>query len=113
MQSFENVGKIFNIDEIALYNTEFKRDYWQGDNISIFLMSIPMGKDTGAGKSMGKDRFIRIENGVGNIYFGEKEDDLKLFGKVNGHFAVIVPKGVWCNIENCGLAPLKIYCIEA
>ena len=115
MQNFdarESKAAIFNIDELTLYNTAKEKKFWEGENLSLNIMSIPIGnkiKETSCAKV---DRFLRIENGIAEIYLGKDEENLQLAAKVNGHYAAMIPKGEWFGIVNSGLTPLKIYFVQ-
>lgn len=115
MENFDKQNSqaaIFNIDELTLYNTAKEKNFWEGENLSLKIMSLPIGNKTKEISCSDVDRFLRIENGIAEIYLGKEEDNLQFAAKVNGHYAAMIPKGEWFGIVNSGLTPLKIYFVQ-
>lgn len=108
-------GEPYSVD-IEAYteaNTNFRTTVWTGSSLQLTLMSIPVGGDIGAEVHNEVEQFIRIEDGKGEVYFGDTQEAMQLFKIVEADDIVIVPKGKWHNIKNIDDEPLKLYSIYA
>ena len=104
---------VFNVDKIAIENNNFRTVIWTGDNLQVTVMSINVGKDIGAEIHPDTDQFIKIVSGRAKILIGSSAQDYYYQRIVDSSFAIIIPAGVWHNIENMGDNPLKLYSIYA
>lgn len=104
---------VVNIEDVTLANNAFRSALWTGEYLQVTLMSIPVGGDIGVELHPDTDQFIRIEQGEGLAQMGTSKDNLYFQTKVGADEAVIVPAGIWHNIKNIGMVPLKVYSIYA
>ncbi len=104
---------VLNIDNYTLSNENFRTTLWTGNNLQVTLMTIPVGGCVGLELHSNIDQFLRIEQGNGTVYMGDKQDKLDFTKEVAEDFAIFVPAGKWHNIVNTGDKPLKLYSIYA
>ena len=57
--------------------------------------------------------FIKIVNGRAKILIGSSAEEYYYQRIVDSSFAIVIPAGVWHNIENSGDSPLKLYSVYA
>ncbi len=115
-QSYTDYGTrpiVFDIHEATNINTAFRSSLWTGNHLQLTVMCINPGEDIGEEVHPSLDQFIRIEEGMGTVMFGTKENCLDYNIPVNSDYAVIIPAGTYHNIINTGNAPLKVYSIYA
>ena len=104
---------VFNIDKVALENNNFRSVVWTGEHLQVTVMSISEGEDIGAEIHSETDQFIKIVSGRAKILIGSSAEEYYYQRLVDSSFAIIIPAGVWHNIENSGNTPLKLYSIYA
>lgn len=104
---------VVNIEQATLANSTFRTALWTGKHLQLTLMSIPVGEDIGVEMHPDVDQFLRIEQGEGQVQFGNRKDNLYFQHRVGPSDAVLVPAGTWHNIKNIGNVPLKLYSIYA
>jgi len=103
---------VTNIEQNTIENTNYRTTLWTGKNLQITLMSIEVGHDIGLEVHDTHDQFLRIEQGVAKVSMGPTQTELQVWQAVDGD-AVVVPSGVWHNLESVGDVPLKVYSIYA
>lgn len=104
---------IVNIDHLAKLNPNYRTALWTGKDLQVTLMSIPVRGDIGLEIHPDTDQFIRIESGRAQVLMGNSPNNLDYRKRVDSHYAVMVPAGIWHNIINIGNTPLKLYSIYA
>lgn len=104
---------LINIHSDALCNKNFRKEIWTGEHLQVTLMSIPVGGEIGLEMHDNLEQFIKVEGGCANVYMGATKQDVKLIGKINSHYAVIIPSGMWHNVINTSCCPLKVYSVYA
>ena len=104
---------VFNIHHATNQNENFRTTLWTGRDLQLTLMSIPICGDIGAEMHDDLDQFIKVESGCANVYMGRTKQSLKLVGKVNSDYAIVIPAGVWHNVVNACSCPLKAYSVYA
>ena len=104
---------IFNIAHATQMNENFRTTLWTGRDMQLTLMSIPTNGDIGVEMHPDVDQFIRVEHGKAKVYMGNRRNDLREMGYVDGHYALLIPAGIWHNIVNVGNRPLKLYSLYA
>ncbi len=104
---------IFPIVHATEKNENFRTTLWTGEGMQLTLMSIPVGGDIGVEMHDNVDQFIRVESGEASVWLGNRKNALREQGYVDGHYAIIIPRGTWHNIVNVGKTPLKLYSLYA
>ena len=104
---------IFNIDHATKMNENFRTTLWTGQDMQLTLMSIPVHSDIGLEMHKDVDQFIRIESGCAHVYMGKTKKEMRLVGKVNSDYAIVIPAGTWHNVVNVCPRPLKVYSLYA
>ncbi len=104
---------IFNINKLALINTNYRTTLYTGDYMQLTLMSINVNSCVGLEKHPDNEQFIRIVRGKARILMGKEKNELNISAVADSNFAVIVPKNTWHNIINIGSVPLKLYSVYA
>ncbi|UWG96479.1 cupin domain-containing protein [Dehalobacter sp. DCM] len=104
---------VINIDQAAKQNTNYRIALWTGKHLQVTLMSIHVGGDIGLESHPNLDQFIRIEQGQGIVFMGDKKEWLDYQQRVCADFAIMIPAGKWHNVVNTGNIPLKLYSIYA
>ena len=102
-----------NIEEATVANENFRTAMWTGERLQVTLMEIPVGGDIGLEVHPDTDQFLRLEAGKGLAKMGPDKDTVTFEQEVTADWAVLVPQGVWHNIENIGDEPMKVYSIYA
>ncbi|MBR4911119.1 MAG: cupin domain-containing protein [Clostridia bacterium] len=110
---YGNEPFIANITSVSCENPFYRRVLWTGEHLQVAVMSIPVSGEIGLEQHPDNDQFIRIESGCGEVFMGGSAQNLNIQKRVNNHFAVMVPAGVWHNIRNIGNTPLKVYTVYA
>ncbi len=103
---------VVNIEQDTIENTNYRTTLWTGVNLQITLMSIEVGSDIGLEVHDTHDQFLRIEQGIAKVSMGSSADQLQTW-QASASDAVVVPSGVWHNLESVGDVPLKVYSIYA
>lgn len=104
---------VIDIEDATVQNETFRTALWTGKHLQLTLMSIPVGEEIGLELHPETDQFLRIEQGQGMVFMGEKQDDLSFQRKVEEDDVILVPAGYWHNLRNTGNQPLKLYSIYA
>ena len=104
---------LIDIREETLCNSNFRKVIWTGEHLQVTVMSIPVGGEIGLEMHDNLDQFIKVESGLANVYMGESKETLKLVGKVNSNYAILIPARTWHNIINVCSCPLKVYSVYA
>lgn len=79
--------------------------------MQLTVMSIPIGAETGEELHEQEDQLIKIVSGLAEVFFADKDGEMKPAGKLTEEFAVIIPKGARHNLKNIGNKPLKLYSV--
>jgi mannose-6-phosphate isomerase-like protein (cupin superfamily) len=103
---------VTDIEQNTVENTNYRTTLWTGKNLQITLMSIEVGHDIGLEVHDTHDQFLRIEQGTAKVSMGPSQTELQVWAANDGD-AVVVPSGVWHNLESIGDVPLKVYSIYA
>ncbi len=111
LEDFGGNPLVINIEDYTLENDNFRTAIWTGEFLQLTVMSIPVGGEIGLEVHHDIDQFLRIEQGKGQVYMGDAEDNLDFTQIVEDDFAVLVPAGKWHNIKNIGDEVLKVYSI--
>ena len=104
---------IFNINQAAKRNRNFRETVWTGENLQLTLMSIPCGGEIGLEQHRCADQFICIVSGRANVKMGKCKCDIDRGQCVEQGCAVLIPAGTWHNITNIGNTPLCLYSVYA
>ena len=104
---------VINIRNQTICNDNFRTAIWTGEYLQVTVMSIPAGGEIGLEMHDDLDQFIRVESGCANVYMGNTKQDVKLVGRVNPNYAIVIPSGTWHNIINTCSCPLKVYSVYA
>ena len=104
---------VINIHNETTCNNTFRTTIWTGEYLQVTIMSIPVGGEIGLEKHDDLDQFIKIESGCANIYMGDNKQNVKLIGKINSNYAIVIPAGTWHNVINACACPLKVYSVYA
>lgn len=102
-----------NIEDYTRGNTNFRTTVWTGQNMQMTLMEIPVGGDIGAEIHTTVEQFIRIEEGEGEVFLGDTEEEMVSVAKISDDEIIFVPLNKWHNIKNIGDKPIKLYSIYA
>ena len=104
---------VINIHSEALGNDNFRTSIWTGKYLQVTVMSIPVGGEIGLEFHNDLDQFIRIESGCAAVYMGKTKQNVKLVGRINSNYAIVIPAGTWHNVINSCSCPLKVYSVYA
>ena len=104
---------VINIHSETLCNHNFRTVLWTGKHLQVTVMSIPVGGEIGFEMHHDLDQFVKIESGCAAVYMGDAKQNVKLIGKINANYAILIPAGTWHNIINTCSCPLKVYSIYA
>lgn len=104
---------VVNITDATKQNTNYRTALWTGHHLQTTLMHINPGDDIGLEVHPEHDQFIRIEQGTGQVMMGPNPNQLTFQQDVGDDFAIFVPAGMYHNLVNTGLQPLKLYSIYA
>jgi len=104
---------VVDIEALTTENTNFRTAAWTGQFLQMTLMSIPVGGQIGLEIHHDTDQFIRIEAGTAKVMMGATKDALDLEWEAKADHAIFIPSGMWHNVVNTGLEPLKVYSIYA
>lgn len=97
-----------NIEKETRENEYYRRILYTTEHQQLVLMSVKPGEDIHLEIHPNVDQFIRIEQGNGKLYIGEKQN--KIFN-LNDGIATIIPAGTWHRIVNDSNKNLKLYTI--
>ena len=104
---------IINIRKETLCNHNFRTEIWTGKHLQVTVMSIPVGGEIGLELHNDLDQFVRVESGCAAVYMGKTKQNVKLVGKINSNYAIVIPAGTWHNVINSCSCPLKVYSVYA
>ena len=104
---------LINIHDETMANTNFRKEIWTGEYLQVTVMSIPVGGEIGLEMHDNLDQFIRVEGGCAKVYMGACKQQVRLVGKINANYAVVIPAGIFHNIINACSCPLKVYSVYA
>lgn len=103
---------VFDVEQATLDNTNFRMSAFTAPRLQLTLMSIPVGGDVGLEMHDHVDQFLRVEEGMARVYFGESESSVRFDAIARPGDAILVPSGTWHNIVNLSpRTPLKLYSI--
>jgi len=105
------LGWVANIEELTTGNTNFRTVVNTGVHSQLTIMSVPPGGEVGWEAHSELDQFLRLEQGVARVDFGESSDGVDESHEIEDDWAVIVPAGLWHNVVNIGDEDLKLYSI--
>ena len=105
------LGWIGNIDTVTKDNGNFRTVIHAGVHSQLTVMSVPPGGEVGWEAHSQLDQFLRLEQGLARVDFGESGDAVDESHEIEDDWAVIVPAGLWHNIVNTGDVDLKLYSI--
>ncbi len=105
------LGWVANIEELTTDNNNFRTVVNTGAHSQLTVMSVPPGGEVGWEAHSELDQFLRLEQGVARVDFGESIDGVDESHEIEDDWAVIVPAGVWHNVVNIGDEDLKLYSI--
>ena len=89
---------VVNIHEAANQNYNFRLALWTGTYLQLTLMNIHAGEDIGLEMHPDLDQFLRIEEGSGLVFMGNRIDDSWFQKKVYPGYVIFVPAGTWHNL---------------
>ncbi len=104
---------IVNIDCFTKQNPYYRTALWTGNHLQVTLMNISVHGDIGLEMHPDVDQLICVEDGYALVMMGKSKNLLNNQQKVNCHYAIIIPAGIWHNVINIGSTPLKLYSIYA
>ena len=96
-----------NIEDLTLKNTYYRNVLFTTKNMQLVLMSLLPGEEIGKEVHNDITQFFRIEQGEGEVIFGEND----LIRKITTNDAIVIPSGTLHNIKNIGKYELKLYTI--
>lgn len=96
------MGKISNIRQLALENSNFRQVVTTGENTQIVIMHIPAGGEIGEETHAENDQVLYLVAGEGTVYLNGHASDYK-----EGDI-VLVPAGTKHNFVASDHQPLKI-----
>lgn len=96
-------GYVGNIEEVAKYNTYFRKVVYTGTHTQLVVMSLEVNEDIGTEKHDQVDQFFRVESGKLKIVINGDEHIL------TDGMAAIVPAGAVHNVINVGPSVAKLY----
>jgi len=105
------LGWIGNIDTVTKDNGNFRTVIHTGVHSQLTVMSVPPGGEVGWEAHSQLDQFLRLEQGLARVDFGESGAAVDESHEIEDDWAVIVPSGLWHNIVNTGDVDLKLYSI--
>ena len=108
-----NKPAVIDIHSETLCNNNFRASIWTGKHLQVTVMSIPVGGEIGLEFHNDLDQFIRIESGCAAVYMGKTKQNVKLVGRINSNYAIVIPAGTWHNVINSCSCPLKVYSVYA
>ena len=106
-----NAPTLLNMKSATSGNPFYRNTLWTGEHSQLTLMSIPIGEEIGTELHNENDQFIKIEDGIAEVFFGNSPEELSTVGRANSEYAVIIPAGIYHNIKNVGSTPLKLYSV--
>jgi mannose-6-phosphate isomerase-like protein (cupin superfamily) len=116
MKMIEDKGKqpaVFNLEELVIENQAYRQTIWTGDKMQVTVMSIPVGGEIGLEEHHNIEQFIRVDQGQGKVYMGQKSDELTFVEDIEDGYSVHIPAEIFHNIVNTGTEPLQLYSIYA
>ena len=105
------LGWVANIEELTTDNNNFRTVVNTGVHSQLTIMSVPPGGEVGWEAHSELDQFLRLEQGMARVDFGESSDSVDESHEIEDDWAVIVPAGLWHNVVNVGDEDLKLYSI--
>ena len=105
------LGWVANIEELTRDNDNFRTVVHTGVHSQLTIMSVSPGGEVGWEAHAELDQFLRLEQGVARVDFGESSDGVDESHEIEDDWAVIVPVGIWHNAVNIGDGALKLYSI--
>lgn len=103
---------VVDVEKLTVENETFRTAAWTGKNLQMTVMAIQPGDDIGLEVHEDHDQFLRIEQGEARVEMGPSETELEAWSAKDDD-AIFVPAGVWHNLINTGIEPLKLYSIYA
>lgn len=104
---------LINIRSEVMTNDNFRSEVWTGEYMQLTVMSIPVGGEIGLEVHSDLEQFIKVESGCANVYMGETKNSVRLVGKINPNYALVIPANTWHNVINACACPLKVYSLYA
>ena len=108
-----NERYVLNLMNSADKNPDFRRALWTGEELQLTVMNIPVGSEIGEEIHEDSEQIIKVTDGLGEVYFADKDGAMVPVARVTPEFAVIIPKGERHNLKNIGNKPLKLFSIYA
>ena len=103
----------FDMESEVKANPNYRAVAWTGKYLQVTLMSIPVGESIGLEKHPQTDQFLRLDAGKGRAKMGKSEDQLDWQQDVEDGWSVMVPAGMWHDVENTGDEPMQLYVVYA
>lgn len=103
------LGWVANIEAATVGNENFRRVLFTGEHAQLTVMRLAQGEEIGWESHDNLDQFLRVEQGSGRVSFGRTENHVDERHDIEDDWAIIVPAGVWHNVENTGADDLKLY----
>ncbi len=104
---------VFDMEAEVTANDNYRTVAWTGKYLQVTLMSIPVGESIGLEKHPQTDQFLRLDAGQGRAVMGPEKDQLTFKQDVSDGWSVMVPAGMWHDVENTGDEPMKLYVVYA
>lgn len=102
-----------NLKQATEQNDFYRLALWTGKHLQLTLMSINPGEDIGLEMHPDLDQFLMLEQGQGNVFMGESQNNLNFRQSIGENYAFIIPAGTWHNFVNTGNLPAKLFSIYA
>lgn len=102
-----------NLAEEACLNNDFRKILWTGKHMQLTVMNIDPRKSIGLEIHPKNDHLLYVEEGVGHVLMGYQKDNLVYRRQVKKGDAVLIPAGVWHNLINFSLKPVKLFVVYA
>ena len=104
---------LINLAEETCVNNEFRKILWTGQHMQLTVMNIEPRKSIGLEIHQKNDHFLYIEEGIGHVLMGYQKENLVYRRQVKKGDVVLIPAGVWHNLINFSLKPIKLFVVYA
>lgn len=102
-----------DLSEEVCNNNEFRKILWTGKHMQLTVMNIEPKKSIGLEIHPQNDHMLYIEDGIGHVLMGYQKENLVYRRQVKKGDAVLIPAGVWHNLINFSLKPVKLFVVYA
>lgn len=104
---------LVNLAEETCINNDFRKILWTGQHMQLTVMDIKPRKSIGLEIHPKNDHLLYIEEGIGHVLMGYQKENLVYRRQVKKGDAVLIPAGLWHNLINFSLKPIKLFVVYA